>query len=181
MLLVVKATQRIKLREHLFPGSEGEIFAPSIRTTVGFCRPPRVITLVAGLADLAQQKVAPGRLYMSLWVHDWGEGLVEVDPGELIYEADPTLSALRADRHFREKMKALAGLGLIQTSPRGHREHGYALLRDPHLAVLELQPQLASQEWWTRWWGAFEGRCREVGVDLDAYRQRLRKEESAAS
>jgi hypothetical protein len=176
MIAGVKAPQRAKLREDLFPNAGTEIFEPSVRTTVGFCRPPRIVALVAGLADLAQQKAAPGRLYVSLWTHDWGEGLVEVDPAELIYEADPTLSALRADRHFREKMKALASLGLIRTSPRGHREFGYALLRDPHLAVLELQPQLAGNKWWARWWGAFEGRCREVGVDLDGYRLRVKKE-----
>lgn len=131
------------------------------------------MSLVAGLADLAQAKVAPGRLYLSLWAHDWGEGLIEVDPDELIYEADPTLSAQRADRNFKAKMKGLAALGLIRTSPRGHREYGYALLRDPHIAVLEVRPQLDKQEWWPRWWGAFEGRCREVGVDLDGYRARL--------
>lgn len=176
----MRASQRVQLRDSLFPGAESEIFAPSVRTTVGFCRPPRVVSLVAGLADLERSKDAPGRLYLSLWTHDWGEGIVEADSTALVYEADPSLSALRVERHWKSKVKALVDLDLIRTSPRGHRDQGYVLLRDPHLVVLETRHKLEARDWWPKWWGAFEARCREVGVDLAAYQQRAKKEEKVA-
>lgn len=174
----MRPEQRQKLRDELFPTARNEIFAPSVKATVGFCRPPRSIALVAGLCDLAERKLAPGRLYMSLWTHDFGEGLVEVDPVLQIYEADPTLSGSRAERYFKEKIGALTKLGLVETKARGHRDHGYVLLRDPHLVVQRRRGEWGESPWWDRWWAAYESRCRESGIELGLYTQRVLAEKA---
>ena len=157
-------TRRLKQRDALWPKAEGEVFQPS---NGGWCQVPRTVPMIASLIDDLGGKEKPGRLYITLWSYDFGEGYLEVpDPARVALEAGYKTN--RAERTFVERMRALRELGFIRSEALGAREFGHVLLVDPHRAVLELwakDPTRISDEWWS----AFQARCSAIGIELSEY------------
>lgn len=149
-------------RDALWADSKDVVYEPAVG---GWARIPRTIPLVATLADLLAGKKKPGRLYLTLWSYEFGDGYIEVgDPASIGFEAG--YAARRAARSFTERVSELREIGLVRTAPLGVRECGFILLLDPHRVVMKLRerkPQLIPEQWWT----AFVARCSAAGIPLD--------------
>lgn len=162
----------LELRARNWPEAEGEIFDPdSSDKGKGYSRIPRTVPMVAGLIDRLDKRSA-GRLYITLWAHDRGHGVVDVkDPEALIFEAGYA-NRTRAHRNWLERMQLLVSSGFVWTKPVGTRVHGLVLLRDPHKVVGEMARtghDKLDATWFATWLNAFTHRCLEIGIDLKHY------------
>ncbi len=120
--------------------------------------------MIASLIDMLGGKEKAGKLYVTLWAHEYGDGFVEVqDPAQVAFEAGYMTS--RAERTFEERIALLEALGFLRTASNGVRAHGFLLLLDPHAVVEQLRakdPAGVPKVWWL----AFEARCAAVGIAL---------------
>lgn len=120
--------------------------------------------MIASLLDTPPfgGKDNPGRLYVALWMYEFGDSFVEIgDPAQIALEAGYTTS--RAERTFGERLELLSRLGFVRIRPLGLRPHGYVLLLNPHTvlwAIRARQPEAIPEYWWS----AFEARCSAVGL-----------------
>jgi hypothetical protein len=168
------SAKRIKVRDKLWPGSEGLVFNPSDRTTKGYAEVPRVVPLLARLVNEIGGAENAGPLYQVLWTQDWGQGVVEVRSFKgLLYEAGYPGKGTRVERTWEERIRILEKLGLIATAPRGLDNAGYILLIDPYLAALKLAADEAAVPALKPWLLQFNVFCEQWGIDLDAYRAKL--------
>lgn len=159
--------KRVQKRDEIFPGAAGEIFDVQDKNTKGYTRLPRLLPLVVEIINRLD-KANAGSLYTVLWCRDWGPGFLEPDdPTVLVFEAGYASSEGRALRTWKERMDVLCKYGFVWSKPKGAREHGYILLRDPHRVVVELSriPDLIDAKLWT----FFKTRCIEIGISLDRY------------
>ncbi len=109
-------------------------------------------------------RLSPGRLYLVLWGHEYGDGFIEVvDPVMFALEAGYT--ARRAERSFTERLRVLADLGFVRTAAVGHREHGAILMLDPHPVLARLRRDEPSKIP-DAWWSAFTARCATAGIAM---------------
>jgi len=162
--------KQVKRRNELFPGAEKRIFDVNSKQVKGYVRMPRIVPLVAMLAD-QQKDESPGKLYQVLWSRDWGDGFIEVtDLKQFTYEA--ALGGTRARRNWRERIGILKWLGLIETAPRpAGEEHAYILLIDPYKAVMKLRDAPPGGFTFPQtWWAVFEEVCNRFSIDLESYR-----------
>jgi hypothetical protein len=114
------SAKRIKVREALWPGSDGLVFNPSDRNTKGYAQVPRVVPLLARLVNEIGGTENAGPLYQVLWAQDWGQGFLEVRSFKgLLYEAGYAGKGTRVERTWEERIRILKRLGLIGTAPRG--------------------------------------------------------------
>lgn len=149
-------------RDELWPDAESVIFQPAFG---GWAQMPRTIPMIASLIDmLGGKRETAGRLYITLWAHEFGDGLVEVnDPALLAFEAGYTTN--RGERTFEERITLLESLNFLRSKSLGPRTHGVLLLLDPHAVVYQLRekdPKRVPDAWWS----AFQARCRAVGIVL---------------
>lgn len=148
-------------RDMRWPDANTVVFQPK---RGGWAQIPRTVPMIASLLDTISGKDSPGRVYLTLWSYDFGEGYVEVpDPAMLALEAGYMTS--RGERTFVERMRVLRDLGFIRSQPVGIREFGYVLLVDPNRAVValrEAQPDRVPERWWT----VFVARCGAAGIPL---------------
>ena len=125
---------------------------------------PRTVPMIAALVDELCGRDKPGRLYITLWAYEFGDGFVEVpDPAALAMEAGYITN--RAERTFNERIAILRDLGFVRTARLGLREHGFVLLLDPHPILAAMQrhkPDSIPERWWT----AFTARCAAIGIPL---------------
>ena len=147
-------------RDAFWADAEGIVYHP--KETGGWSQTPRTIPMVATLIDRIGGKNEAGRLYLTLWSYDYGDGYIEIpDPALLGLEAG--YSPTRAERTFGERMKVLQELGFIRTKPLGQRTHGYVLLLDPNVVIgvhLAEDPSKISGDWLS----AYTARCLGVGL-----------------
>jgi hypothetical protein len=148
-------------RDRLWSDAEGIVFQSK---RGGWAQMPRTVPLVASLIDQLRAKENAGRLYLTLWSHEYGDGFVEVpDPALIAMEAGYVTN--RAERTFAERMRVLSELGFVRTAPLGVRDFGYVLLVDPHQVVCDMRarsPESVPPAWWT----AFGARCSTAGIEL---------------
>jgi hypothetical protein len=148
-------------RDALWPDASGVVFSPA---SGGWTQMPRTIPMIASLIDELCGRDKAGRLYITLWAYEFGDGFVEVpDPALLALEAGYVTN--RAERSFHERMGILRKLGLLRTAPLGLREFGFLLLLDPHHVIAKMhykKPGSVPSHWWT----AFVARCSAVGIAL---------------
>lgn len=161
--------KRLQKRDELWPNAIHEIFNVDAKdkSTKGYARPPRLLPLVIEIINQLD-KANAGGLYLVLWCRDWGPGFIEVDdPALFVFEAGYAASENRALRTWGERMAVLTRHRFVLTKPKGSREHGYILLRDPHRVVLELSrtPDLIDATMLDH----FKNRCIEIGIDLTRY------------
>lgn len=152
--------KRIKLRDSVFPQSNGSVYEPS----KGWRQVPRtlslVMTLISQLAPKGKQDGA-ARVYLELWLRDMGEGLVELaDPETHAYAAGYTTPG-RAARSWRECMEVLKGLGFIKIAPKGSREYGYVLIVDPNKVVKDLRARKKIDD---SWYNEYQQRMIQTGA-----------------
>lgn len=148
-------------RDSLWPDAPGVVFTPA---TGGWAQMPRTVPMIASLVDELGGRDKAGRLYITLWAYELGDGFVEVpDPAQLALEAGYVTN--RAERTFNERIAILRGLGLLRTARLGLREHGFVLLLDPHLVVAGIRDQNPDSVP-ERWWTAFVSRCGNIGIRL---------------
>jgi hypothetical protein len=132
--------------------------------TGGWAQMPRTVPLMSALIDELGGRNKAGRLYITLWAYEMGDGFVEVpDPAQLALESGYITN--RAERTFNERIAILRELGFVRTARLGLREHGFVLLLDPHpvvMAIREKSPERVPERWWT----AFVARCGAIGLNL---------------
>jgi hypothetical protein len=150
-------------RDTLWPDAAGVVFSPA---SGGWTQMPRTIPMIASLIDELCGRDKAGRLYITLWAYEFGDGFVEVpDPAILALEAGYVTN--RAERSFHERMTILRELGLVRAAPLGLREFGYVLLLDPHHVIAKMyykKPGKVPPHWWT----AFVARCGTIGITLQS-------------
>lgn len=175
------STKRRSKRDLLWPDAADLVFDPSDRAfTKGYAQVPRVVPLVARLANELESPVNAGPLYQVLWAQDWGQGIVEVRSfKQLLYEAGYTGRGTRIERTWDERIKILKKLELIRTAPRGLDNYGFLLLVDPYLASLRLAGSTYGPRM-SAWLVQFKLFCEQWGVDLAAYQARLDAMEAAS-
>lgn len=147
-------------RDALWPDAGDVVWQPA---TGGWARMPRTIPMIASLIDgLGGKRETAGRLFLTLWAHEFGDGLVEVnDPALLAFEAGYTTN--RGERTFEERITLLEKLGFLRSKSLGPRTHGVLLLLDPHVVVQNLREKSPASVP-DNWWSAFQARCRAVGI-----------------
>ncbi len=153
--------KRTTRRDALWPDAPMVTFSGG-----GWAKVPRTVPLIATLIDhLTTGSERAGRLYVALWAHDFGEGLVEADPENLVLEAG--YARARADRTWNERIEVLLELGFIRTAERGHTKYGFVLLLNPHPVVHALH--LARKADFPRgWYSYFTVLCADFGISLPA-------------
>lgn len=141
--------RRTARRDELWPGSKNEVFDPDDPRVQGYARLPRNVPLVMSLIDSLDPRINAGSLYLALWCHDYGQGLVEVDDvRHILFEAGYAGVTSRGERTWRERIRLLAEHGFIRTKDRGLQEAGWILLRNPVKVVRELQAKgLVPVDW----------------------------------
>jgi hypothetical protein len=146
-------------RDGLWPDAQDLVFSPA---GGGWARMPRTIPMIASLIDIMGGRESAGRLYITLWAYEYGDGFVEVpDPAQLALEAGYLTS--RAERTFAERIGLIKKFGFIRTAANGLRDNGFVLLLDPHQVVGRIRAETPS-EVPDRWWSAFQSRCANVGI-----------------
>lgn len=163
--------KRVEERDKLFPDAPGIVFNVNDRETKGYARVPRVVPLVAMLADHYRNE-SPGKLYQVLWSRDFGEGFIIV-PNHRQFAYEAALSKGRAERSWNERIRILIELGLIKTRPQpAGEQHGYILLINPYRAVLRLQESPPTDfAFPSEWLEVFNHICQSFKVDLEKLRQ----------
>jgi hypothetical protein len=155
------AVRRRGQRDNLWPDAATVVFKTA---SGGWAQMPRTVPMIASLIDVMGGKDNAGRLYVTLWSYEYGDGFVEVpDPVQVALEAGYLTN--RAERTFNERIAALRELGFLRSAPVGMRDHGFLLLLDPHAAVVRLRKESPSAIP-ERWWTAFVARCANIGVAL---------------
>lgn len=123
---------------------------------------PRTVPMIASLIDLMGGRENAGRLYVTLWAYEYGDGFVEVpDPAQLALEAGYFTN--RAERTFAERVNLLKNFGFVRSAPSGLRDHGFILLLDPHRVVTNIRTKKPDQVP-DSWWSAFQNRCTNIGI-----------------
>jgi hypothetical protein len=156
-----RLTKRLSQRDAMWQDAEKLVFPTGAG---GWSQMPRTVPMIASLIDHLSGKDKPGRLYIALWAHEFGDGLVEIpDPAQVALEAGYITN--RAERTFGERIEQLKAMGFVKTSAVGMRDYGFVLLVDPHRVVADLYEK-APERIPERWWTAFNARCAAVGVRL---------------
>jgi len=150
-------------RDALWPEASAVVF-PTVAG--GWSQMPRTVPMIASLIDHISGKDKPGRLYITLWSYEYGDGFVEIpDPAQVALEAGYFTN--RAERTFSERIAQLKTMGFIKTASVGMRDDAFLLLVDPHRVVAQIHtidPEHIPERWWT----AFKARCALIGVKLAA-------------
>lgn len=149
-------TQR---RDELWPDAPELVWEVS----PGFAQIPRIVPMLAGLANALSDGSRPGGLYVVLWSHNWGSGLIDITDGtNLMFEADPTVKQARIARRLREELEALVKLGLIRVASKGAIQRGWVLLLDPIRAAHALTATMPTE--FSQWHDILRERCLESGL-----------------
>ena len=155
------AARRRQQRDELWPDAAKIVFNVD---GGGWAMTPRTIPMIASLLDHIGGKEHPGRVYVTLWAHEYGDGLVEVvDPLQLALEAG--YFTPRAERTLLERLELLRSMGLIRAAPRGPREFAFILLLNPHTVLAEWYAT-KTHIFPKGWWSAFRAWCLFVGIEV---------------
>jgi hypothetical protein len=165
----LKDKEQKQKRDSAWPGSENWIWNPTLESTKGYARIPRlmplIVVLIKQLADTESHAQGdPSSVYLELWFQDRGNGYVSID-----IEADHAYasgySSNRSLRTWRAHMKTLEAMGFIKLRSQGNRDFAHVLLLDP-LAVVHwyhLQGKVPEA-----WWMAFTDLARAVHAKIPA-------------
>lgn len=161
-------SKRLEVRDQLWPDAANCVFDPSDAKTKGYAQIPRLVPLVARLINEIGGRENAGNLYQVLWVHDWGQALVEVRSFKsLLYQAGYNGKGSRAERTWQERVKIMRDLGFIRTARKGLDDIGYILLVDPRFAVRNLEkrlPKAADPSSFKVWLEQFKLFCTDWGI-----------------
>ena len=138
MIIVKKPASKIsqrqlKLREKLWPVlDQKRLWLRKERA--GFTTIPRTIPLILTIIDGMSKGKPLGSTYLELWCRAHDECLVTLSKQEeLAFHAGFT--GQRAVTTWRDRMRALAQLGFIETKPGPSGDLSYALLLNPYQVI----------------------------------------------
>lgn len=127
------AQRQLKLREQLWPDLDKKrLWLRKERT--GFTTLPRTMPLILSIMDSMSKGKPLSSTYLELWCRAHDECLVTLSKQEeLAFHAGFT--GQRAVSTWRDRLRALAELGFIETKPGPSGELGYALLVNPYQVI----------------------------------------------
>ena len=155
--------RRRALRDSLWPGSTSRVW--NRKGEDGWSTIPRTLPLIGALIRVLTKDLDASRAYFDLWGRVYDEGFVDVVDEEEFAASCGYPTSGRNVRTWRERIEALAALGLVEVKPKGTRKFGYILLVHPHDAVQRLRRTRKKDipDWW---WSLFSKRLAEIGASL---------------
>ena len=129
----------------------------------GFTTIPRCLPLICSIIDDLTQGQPASSTYMELWCRAFDDQFVTLSKSkELAFHSG--FAGQRAERTWKQRMKALADLGFIDIRPGSSGPYTYALILNPYLVVKKLHEArtigLTADKY-----NALLDRCVEIGED----------------
>ncbi|MGE6919329.1 hypothetical protein [Achromobacter kerstersii] len=155
------AARRLLLRNTLWPDLSEDLLW--IRTEkVGFTTMPRVMPLLGRIMDQLSGKGAPVyATYLALWCRVFDEAFVEVrSTKELAFESG--FNGTRGEVTWKERMRRLQSIGLIDVKAGLINDFQYVLLLNPIIVVVRLFKESERDD---RAFSALIARLIEIGAD----------------
>lgn len=138
-IFLAKPSKKIKqkilaLRASLFPHLHDGHYWDRLKVS-GFTTIPRTMPLLMGIMDdMARMPV--GMVYLELWGRVYDENFVSLaKQRELAFHSG--LAGQRADTTWRQRMRKLAELGLIEIAAGASGELSHAVILNPYLVIRE--------------------------------------------
>jgi hypothetical protein len=127
------AQRQLKLREQLWPDLDKKtLWLRKERT--GFTTVPRAMPLILSIMDSMSKGKPLSFAYLELWCRAHDECLVTLSKQEeLAFHSGFT--GQRAVSTWRDRLRALAEFGFIETKPGPSGELSYALILNPYLVI----------------------------------------------
>jgi hypothetical protein len=127
------AQRQLKLRDQLWPDLDKKrLWLRKERT--GFTTVPRTMPLILSIMDSMSKGKPLSSTYVELWCRAHDECLVTLSKQEeLAFHAGFT--GQRAVSTWRDRLRALAEFGFIETKPGPSGELSYALLVNPYQVI----------------------------------------------
>lgn len=129
--------RRRELRERLWPDVGDDTLWLRTRS-VGFTTIPRTLPIINKIIDKHAGKGFPvATTYLALWCRVFDEGFVEIrNPRDLSHEAG--FGGPRAEATWKNRMRRLVDLGVIDAKPGVQGEFQYVLMFNPLQVIAKL-------------------------------------------
>lgn len=155
------AARRLLMRDTLWPNlPENALWIRTER--IGFTTMPRVMPLIGRMIDQLSGKGAPVyATYLALWCRVFDEAFVEIrSTKEIAFESG--FNGTRGEVTWRERMRRLQAIGLIDIKPGLISDFQYVLLFNPIIVLFRLFKEQENDD---RAYSALIARLIEIGAD----------------
>lgn len=107
----------------------------------GFTSIPRTMPQIMNIIDALTKNKPAGRTYFVLWCRTFDESLLVID-NPMTLAAEAGFSGERSLSTWKDRMRALADLGLIDAKEGPSGAYHYVLLFNPHKVVWGLESKI---------------------------------------
>jgi hypothetical protein len=154
------AKRQLDLRDRLWPNLNTK-WLWHRKERNGFTSIPRCMSLICAIIDDCTQGQPAAMVYLDLWTRGFDESFVTLSKSrEMAFHAG--FVGQRAERTWKQRMKALGDLGFIAIQPGQSGPISYALILNPYHAIRRLHaakdPRVTQEKF-----NALVERCLEIG------------------
>lgn len=154
------AKRQQELRDRLWPGLNLK-WLWQRKERSGFTTIPRCISLICAIIDDLTPGVPASSVYLDLWTRSFDENLVVLAKSrEMAFHAG--FVGQRAERTWKQRMKALGELGFIDLKEGPSGPLSYALIKNPYLVIKALK-ESGHQGVTAEKYNALVERCIDIG------------------
>jgi hypothetical protein len=137
------AERALQARQFHWSGVEDDLLWNRKRQD-GYTTIPRTLPILMTIIDALTKNQPAGRTYFGLWCRTYDESvLILENPLLLAFEAG--FAGERALTTWKQRMKSLVELGLIDARPGSAGDFHYVLMLNPHKAIWHLQDKIRPQ------------------------------------
>lgn len=126
------ARKQLKLREHLWPGSEPWLW--NRKAHKGFATIPKTMPLILKIMDEMTKGAPVGSTYLSLWCSTWDNSFVSIAKQAELANASG-FSGQRGVHTWMTRVKKLQELGFIDIKAGKSGPVSSALIFNPHFVI----------------------------------------------